>query len=490
MTDGIGYERLSAQDRSFLLFEDRHTHMHLGGVAIFEAGPLAKPDGGIAIERIRAHVAACLHLAPRYRQRLAFVPLTGQPVWVDDAQFNIDYHVRHTALPRPGGDDELRAVVSRIVSQQLDRGKPLWELWVVEGLADDRFAVVVKCHHAMADGISAFEFFGALLRLTPETHVDAPRPWTPQPAPEGWRLLRDELVRQVTEPLGAAAQLLAQVRSATELVRQAAAGVTSVLDFVASGLRPPAPTPLNRRIGPHRRFDWHRLRLADVQAVRERFGGTINDVVLATIAGGMRRFLENRGRDPRRGEFRVVVPVSVRREDERGRLSNRASGWLATLPVGEPNVRKRYAAVRRTTRWLKETRQERAAELLGWAAEFAMPGTLLSLALKLVTFLAPYNLIVTNVPGPDVPLYLLGARMVGAFPLVPLFEQQGVGVAILSYHDSLCFGLNADWDLVPDLEELSEAVSDAFAELHAAAVQGALRVTRSVRRFSNRVVTA
>jgi WS/DGAT/MGAT family acyltransferase len=475
MTAGEGYERLSAQDRSFLLFEDRHTHMHLGGVALFDAGPLATPEGGIAIERIRGHIAASLHLAPRYRQRLAFVPVTGRPIWVDDEQFNIDYHVRHAALPRPGGDDELKNLVSRVVSQQLDRGKPLWEVWVVEGLAGGRLALVVKCHHAMADGISAFDFFGALLRLTPDAHVDQPRSWAAKPAPEPWTLLRDDLIRQVTEPLGAAASMLGQVRSATELVRQAVGGATSVLDLVTSGLRRPAVTPLNRTIGPHRRFDWQRLRMADVQAVRERLGGTINDVVLATIAGGMRRFLEGRGKDPREGEFRVVVPVSVRREDERGRMSNRASGWLATLPVGEPNLRKRYASVRRTTRWLKETRQERAAELLGRAAEYAMPGTL-SLALKLVSFLSPYNLIVTNVPGPDVPLYLLGARMLGGFPLVPLFERQGVGIAILSYDESLCIGFNADWDLVPDVEELSEAVSDAFAELHAAAVQGALKV--------------
>jgi WS/DGAT/MGAT family acyltransferase len=481
VTGGDGYERLSAQDRSFLVFEDRHTHMHLGGVAVFEAGPLARPDGGIAIERLRAHIAASLHLVPRYRQRLAFVPVTGRPVWVDDAQFNIDYHVRHTALPRPGSEVELKNLVSRIVSQQLDRGKPLWEVWVVEGLAGGRFALVVKCHHAMADGISAFEFFGALLRLTPETHVEQPRPWAPRPAPEGWTLLRDEVVHQVTQPMEAAAELLSQVRNATDLMWQVAGGLGSVLDFVTSGLRRPARTPLNDTIGPHRRFDWQRLRMAEVQAVRERLGGTINDVVLATIAGAMRRFLTDRGRDPRDGEFRVVVPVSVRREDERGRINNRASGWLATLPVGEANVRRRYAAVRRTTRWLKETKQERAAELLGRVAEFAMPGTL-TMALKLVNFLSPYNLIVTNVPGPDVPLYLLGARMLAGVPLVPLFERQGLGIAILSYDDGLCVGLNADWDLVPDLEELSEAVDDAFAELHAVAVQGALKVRAAAKR--------
>jgi WS/DGAT/MGAT family acyltransferase len=254
-----------------------------------------------------------------------------------------------------------------------------------------------------------------------------------------------------------------------------------VLDLVTSGLRRPAVTPLNDTIGPHRRFDWLRVRMAEVRAVRERLGGTVNDVVLATVAGGIRRFLEERGSDPREGEFRVVVPVSVRRQDERGRMNNRASGWLATLPVGEPNVRKRYAAVRRATRWLKETRQERAAELLGRAAEFVAPG-LVALGLRVVNFLAPYNLIVTNVPGPGVPLYLLGARMLAAFPLVPLFEKQGLGVAIFSYDDSLCFGFNADRDLVPDVEELSECVGDAFAELHAAAVQGALGTRSAMRR--------
>ena len=481
MEETAGYERLSAQDHSFLVWEDRRTHMHLGGLALFEAGPLATPEGGIAVERVRGHIASCLHLVPRYRQRLATVPVTGHPVWVDDDRFNLDFHVRHTALPRPGSDDELRAMASRIVSQQLDRDKPLWEMWLIEGLSGGRFAMLVKVHHAMADGISAFDFFAALLRLAPATQVDAPRPWSPRPLPSGWRLFYDELWRQAATPLDTAAQLLGQVRSATDLVRQLGDGVGTVLEFVASGLRRRAATPLNRGIGPHRRFEWLALRMAEVQAVRERLGGTVNDVVLATVAGGLRRFLEDRGADPREGEFRVVVPVSVRREDERGRINNRASGWLATLPVGEANVRKRYAAVRRTTRWLKQTRQERAVELLGRAAELASPRTL-SLALKMVSFLSPYNLIVTNVPGPDVPLYLLGARMTAAFPLVPLFENQGLGVAIFGYHERLCIGLNADWDLVPDLEELAEAIADAFAELHATAVQGALAVRRSARR--------
>jgi WS/DGAT/MGAT family acyltransferase len=476
-----GYERLSAQDRSFLHFEDRHTHMHLGGVAVFDARPLEKPEGGIAIERLRAHIAASLDLVPRYRQRLATVPLTGSPIWVDDPQFDVDYHVRHLALPRPGGEDELRDLVSHIVSQPLDRGRPLWEIWVVEGLAERRFALVVKSHHAMADGISAFDFFAALLRLAPDPEIAMPRPWRARPAPGAWTLVRDEVAHHVAQPLDLAASLLGQVRDAAQVVRRAGEGIASVLDLVRSGLERPAATPLNQPIGPHRRFDWVRLRMTDVRAVRERLGGTINDVVLATVAGGIRRFLEDRGSDPREGQFRVVVPVSVRRQDERGRINNRASGWLVTLPVDEPNVRKRYATVRRATRWLKETRQERAAELLLRAAEFAVPGVL-SLGLRLVNFLSPYNLIVTNVPGPDVPLYLLGSRMLTAYPLVPLFEKQGLGVAIFSYDDSLCFGFNADRDVVPDVEEFSECVEDAFAELHAAAVQGALRVRPSLRR--------
>jgi WS/DGAT/MGAT family acyltransferase len=481
VTGGDGYERLSAQDSSFLVFEDRHTHMHLGGLVLFDAHPLEHAGGGIAIERIRAHIAASLHIVPRYRQRLATIPLTGSPVWIDDAQFDIDYHVRHMALPRPGGEDELRDLVSHIVSQPLDRGKPLWEIWVIEGLSERRLALVVKSHHAMADGISAFDFFAALLRLSPDAHIEPARSWRARPAPGPWTLLRDEVVHHVAQPLELAASVLGQVRNATELVRQAGEGIATVLDLVTSGLRRPATTPLNHAIGPHRRFDWQRVRMAEVWAVRERLGGTINDVVLATVAGGIRRFLEDRGSDPRDGEFRVVVPVSVRRQDERGRMSNRASGWLATLPVGEPNVRKRYAAVRRATRWLKESHQERAAELLGRAAEFAIPGAL-SLGLRLVNFLSPYNLIVTNVAGPDVPLYLLGARMLAGFPLVPLFEKQGVGVAIFSYDEALCFGFNADRDLVPDVEELSECVTDAFAELHAAAVQGAVRIRPVARR--------
>jgi diacylglycerol O-acyltransferase len=463
------HERLSIQDRSFLVFEDPSAHMHLGGVAILEAAPLLTSQGGIDVERIRAHIAAHLHLAPRYRQRLAWASLVQWPVWVDDDHFNLAYHVRHTAVPRPGGEDQLKALAARILSQQLDWGKPLWELWIIEGLEDGRFAILVKTHHAVADGISAFDLFATLLSPVPDPAVGEPAPWRPRPAPGPWALLRDELAQQVAAPLRLAGALASGLREPRRLGAAAADGLRGVWELLSAGLPPPPATPLNRPIGPHRRFDWLRLDLAEVKAVKDRLGGTVNDVVLATVAGAVGRFLaERRGADVRGLPYRVVVPVSLRGEDERGRITNRVSAWLMTLPVGERDPRGRLERVRAATEDLRASRQPLGPEVLARAAELALPGVF-TLGVRLAARLHPYNLIVSNVPGPQVPLYFLGARLLGGYPQVPLFEHQGLGIAIFSYCGGVYWGFNADWELVPDLGHLVAAVEAAFAELVAAA---------------------
>jgi WS/DGAT/MGAT family acyltransferase len=461
----VGYEPLSAGDRTFLVFEDDRTHMHLGGIALFEAGPLARAGGGLDIACIRSHIAARLHLMPRYRQRLAWVPIRNRPIWVDDEHFNLEYHVRHTAVPQPGDDAQLKALAARIVSQQLDRGKPLWEVWVIEGLERGRFALLVKTHHCMADGISAFDLFAALMGPSPDDVADAPPPWRPRPAPSTTRLVCDELVRTVGLPLETARGLLAQaVREPGRLWRSVVDSLTAIGATVGAGALPPSETPLNRPIGPHRRFDWVDLSLTDVKALRRRAGGTVNDIVLAVVAGAVRRFLTGRGVDVARLHFRAVVPVSVRTEDERGVVSNRVSGWLTQLPVAEPDPRRRLVLVQAMTARLKETKQALGPEVLGRVAELVMPGVL-TLGVRLAARLSPFNLIVTNVPGPPVPLYFRGARLVAGYPLVPLFENQGLGVALFSYMDRLCWGFNADWDLVPDLDEFSAAIAASFDEL-------------------------
>ena len=465
---GTAYERLSAQDRSFFVFEDASVHMHLGGLALFDAGPLRTVEGGIDIARIRAHIASRLHLVPRYRQRLAWVPIFNRPVWVDDGHFNLHYHVRHAALPHPGTDRQLKDLTARILSQQLDRGKPLWELWIIEGLEGDRFAMLVKTHHAVADGISAFDLFSALLSPAPDDTIGEPAPWTPHPAPSPWALLRDELVRQTTAPLGLTLDLARGLRAPVELCHRAAERLQAVWDLVGAGFPLPPHTLINGPIGPHRQFDWLTLDLTEVKEVKNRFGGTVNDVVLATVAGAVRHFLTRRRVDVRGLDYRAVVPVSVRAEDERGVINNRVSAWLMTLPIDEPDARRRLALVQATTEHLKISKQALGPEVLGQAAEYAFPG-LLTVGVRLAARLHPYNLIVTNVPGPQLPLYLLGARLLGGYPQVPLFENQGLGVALSSYCGALHWGFNADWDLMPDLGEFVAAVGAAFEELHRAA---------------------
>ena len=438
--------------------------MHLGGVAIFEGGPLVSRSGAIAIDRVRAHIASCLHVVPRYRQRLAWVPMRGRAVWVDETQFNLEYHVRHTAVPRPGGQAQLRELASRIMSQQLDRGKPLWELWVIEGLRGGRFALMVKSHHALADGISAFDLFAALLRVDVDETVNAIEPWTPRPSPSGFRLFRDEVRTQLKNPLGAVRDVWTALRDSPDLGQRVGDAVRSVLDLAGAGVRPPMPTPINGPIGPHRRFEWFHVDLDAAKLITKRLGGTINDVVLATVAGAIRRFFRTREVEETGGEFRVIVPVSMRTEEERGEVNNRVAGWLVQLPIGLRGAKERYEEVRAATARLKTERQELGLDMLVRVADYATPG-LLTIGVHLSSMLRPHNLIVTNVPGPQLPMYMLGARMLAAYPLVPLFEEQGLGVALFSYDGRLCWGVNGDWDLIPDLDEIVRALRLSFREL-------------------------
>ncbi len=458
------YERLSIADRAFLACEDHCKHMHLGGVVLFEVGPLATACAGVDVQRIRAHVASRLHLIPRYRQRLAWIPLHSHPVWVDDAEFDIAYHVRHVAVPRPGDEEKLKDLCGEIMSQQLNRAKPLWEIWILEGLAAGGFAMLVKTHHCMVDGIAAFELFSALLSLSPdEVPEPAPR-WVPRPTPGRFTLLRDELVRRATVPprfLRAAVDALRRPRA---LRAQLVEAVLALRGTAESGFRMARDTPLNRPVGPHRRFDWCVLDLAAVKAVKNRLGGSVNDVVLAVVAGAVRRFLAHRGVDPRAVDFRAVVPVNVRTPGERAMVTNRVSAWQMALPIGESDARKRLAAIREAVARVRATKQELGPIILGQAAELAPP-LFLAAAIRIASHMSPYNIIITNVAGPQVPLYLLGARLVVGYPQMPLFEKQSLGVAVFSYAGQLAWGFNADWDALPDLSHFVADVQAEFREL-------------------------
>jgi WS/DGAT/MGAT family acyltransferase len=462
------YDRLTALDNSFLILEKPNCYMHVASTQIFEAGPLRKPEGGIDGEALRELVQASLHLIPRYRQKLAWIPLESHPVWVDDDRFNLDYHLRHTSLPRPGTDEQLKRLSARVMQQHLDRARPLWEMWLVEGLEGDRFALISKVHHCMIDGVSGVDLMKILMWTSPDQPVpDAPA-FIPRPAPSGLELLRHEALRRLRLPFDALRDVRKLVGEATDTRRELLVRLRSAAETLGAGLRRASATPLNREVGPHRRFEWHTTQIAETKEVRRALGGSLNDVVLATVAGAVRSFLERRQVNPAGLDFRIMAPVSVRTDDQRGTLGNRVSAWIVELPIGEPDPRRRLEDIARRTAALKESKQAVGAEVLTQVAEWT-PSTLLSLGARNLTRLLPFNMVVTNVPGPQFPMYMLGARMLECFPHVPLIDQLALGIALMSYDGKLCWGFNADYDLVPDLPAFAGLIRESFAELHALA---------------------
>ena len=453
---------LTPQDASFLNVEDEVSHMHIGSAAIFE-GPTPSR------EELLAAVAAKLHLVPRYRQKVRVPPLhVGPPVWIDDTHFNLDYHVRRTALASPGGEDELRALVGRVMSQQLDRTKPLWEMWVAEGLGAGRWALVSKTHHCMVDGVAATDLGSVLLDEERAPARDPSPPWRPAPEPSRVQLSTQPLVRRLTSPmqlLSAAGEAVRGPRQAAELALHTVQGTVNMRSL----LRPAPRSSLNGSIGPHRRWDWASGRLSDVKTVREGLGGTINDVVLAAISRGFRDLLLARGEDPGRRIVRSLVPVSVRRPQDRGSYDNRVSAMYAELPVGIEDPVKRLDSVRTQMDGLKRSHQAVAGEVLVSLSGFA-PALLLALGTRLALRLPQrsLNTVTTNVPGPQHPLYLTGRRMLEVIPYVPLAGHVRVGVAIFSYDGSLKFGVTGDYDTAPDIRVLCEGIEAGMDELLAA----------------------
>jgi WS/DGAT/MGAT family acyltransferase len=465
------HERLSALDDSFLELEDASSHMHIGAVAIFEAGPLRTVDGGIDVDRIRASVEAGMHRIPRYRQRLERVPLLQHPVWVDDARFNLDYHLRHTHLPQPGDVRQLKRLAARIMSQQLDRGKPLWELWIVEGVQPDHFALITKVHHCMIDGVGSVELTGSVMQATADAPPRAAAPrWVPRPAPSPAALLASELGHRAWAPiaaLGAVRRAVSDPRAAAAAAREVASGVA---EAIVPALRPASPTPFNVHIGPHRRFDWATTPMDTIRGIRQ-LGGTLNDVVLAVLAGALRRFLHRRGLDPGTLDFRVMMPVNVRSADTRHALGNQVTMLLARLPLDEAAPRARLDRVIVETGRAKRSHQGLGVQTIEELSDWTSPTLLVQFG-RLTAASRPFNMIVTNVPGPPCASYMLGARMTSCFPLVPLYQNQALGVALFSYDGRLHWGFNADWDALPDLHDLVQAVEDEVEALAEAAGGG------------------
>jgi diacylglycerol O-acyltransferase / wax synthase len=451
-------ERMSTLDAGFYFLEDDNVPMHVGSVAVFEGPP---PTYGDVVRLLISKLPD----VPRYRQLVRTVPLhLGRPVWTDDEHFEILYHVRHTAVPRPGGDDQLRNLAGRVFAQRLDLAKPMWEMWLVEGLRDDRWAIISKVHHCMIDGVAGWDLAAALLESNPDTAPSAPAEWTPKRTPSTAWLVLDGLRDALVEPLQQLARVPALARSLPTLqeVLDFGRGLPSSVRRLAS----PAARSLNGPSGPHRRWEWTQASLTEVKQVRTAFGGTVNDVVLAAVTRGFRDLLAARGELSDGQTVRSLVPVSVRAEHERGTLNNRVSGLLVSLPVGEPDPLRRLARLREQMDDLKSSHQAVGAQALTELAGFAAP-TLLAMGSRL-TFRFPQPMmqtVTTNVPGPRFPLYLLGRQMIEIHPYVPIAYNLRISVGIFSYLDQLNFGINADLDAVPDIEVLRQGIRAGFDEL-------------------------
>jgi diacylglycerol O-acyltransferase / wax synthase len=453
-------DRLSPVDASFLHQERQASHMHVGGVAIFEGPPPSRDD-------FIAHLESRLHLVPRYRQRLSVPPFEmGRPFWVDDPSFNMDYHVRHTALPSPGSEEQLRQLVGRIFSQRLDRSKPLWETWLVQGLEDGRFALISKTHHALVDGVSGVDISTVLFDLepVPESPPADADGWAPEPEPSQAELMAEGikgLLRTPVELAGRAVGALQRPGDALDRVREAVEGVGEV---AWAGLNPAPDVPLNVPIGPHRRVWWTQSSLDDFKEIKNALGGTVNDVVLTVVAGALGRWLRGRGVRTEGLELRALVPVSIRAEHERGQLGNRIAAMRGPLPVYARDPVERLEVVKEAMGGLKDSKQALGAEVISGLERFAPP-TLLAQASRLNFSTRLFNLIVTNVPGPQFPLYLQGREMQQIVPIAFLPDDHALAIACMSYNGRLDFGLLGDYDAMPDIDRFAQLLEESLEEL-------------------------
>jgi WS/DGAT/MGAT family acyltransferase len=469
---------MSPMDASFLHLEGPMNPMHVGGVSIFE-GP-APP-----FEQLREMVEGKLSLVPRYRQKVRFVPLgLGRPVWVDDPHFSLAYHLRHSALPAPGSEEQLRSTAARVFAQRLDRNKPLWEIWVLEGLAGGRWALLSKVHHCMVDGVAATDLMSVMFdEGAAPAGADE---WMPTPEPSGAELVLRTLTRRTIDPAeqlrtlrAAARKPLATLNQARELI----GGMASA----ARVMRPTGSSSLTGPVGPHRTWSCAYLELSDVSAIRAGLGGTVNDVVLSVATGGLRELLQARGENVEGRSIRALVPVSVRRPGERGVYNNRVSAMFAELPVGIADPTSRLQAISAQMQGLKQSKQAVAGDVLTSLSGFAPP-MLLALGTRLAARSPSLGVQtgVTNVPGPQQALHTLGRKLLASFPFVPVIGHVRISIAIFSYDGGLYFGVTADRDSSSDIRILTEGVEHAMAELLAALPRPTRRPQAARRRTAER----
>lgn len=456
--------RLSPLDVSFLYMETPTTAMHVGGVAIFE-----QPPDGFDYDRLVELISERITLVPRYRQRVKWVPgHLANPIWVDDADFDITYHVRRSALPRPGSIDQLKELIGRVQSRRLDRSRPLWEIYLVEGLADGRFAIITKTHHAMADGISALDIGTVLLDPTPEPREVPADDWHPHREPGAVELVAGAVADLVSRPSRVMDTVRAETVDLKAIAGRAIGTAQGLIAAARTAARPAPESPLNVTIGEQRRYGMAETRLGDYKKVRVNHGGTINDVILATVAGALRSWLLTRGESVTGATVRAMVPLSVRPDSDRetGVLGNKVSAYFVDLPVGEPNPAMRLHQVSYAMTAHKQSGQSVGADALVALSGFAPP-TIHSAAARLASGMTRrlFNVVVTNVPGPQFPLYAGGARMTECYPVVPLAKGQAVSIGITSYDGGVFYGLNCDRDAMPDVDVLAVCIEESLAEL-------------------------
>jgi WS/DGAT/MGAT family acyltransferase len=457
------YERLSYEDNSFLVMETPTMPMHVGATQIFRSGPLATAEGGIDVASIRRLTESVLHRVPRYRQKLAWIPGEDQAVWVDDAHFSLEYHMRHTSLPRPGTEAQLKQLAARVIERPLDRSRPLWETWVVEGLEGGRFAMINKLHHCMIDGVTGVDLSQILQSPVPRDEIGEPQRFIPRPLPSPAELRRDARRRLLTLPLRWLATLIEFGRTSDDALGEAGERLRALRGLLGWLVYGASETPLNGRLGPHRVFDWLTLSLEEVKSIRRALDCKVNDVVLTVVTGAVRDFMIRRQARPEDVDFRVSTPVNVRREGDRRRMGSRVSTWVVPLPLAEPDPVQQLRAIHETTRAARESHQELGTELVLSVLDglpFAPSASITS---------RPVNTIVTNVPGPQFPLYLLGAEMLECFPQPPLLANMGLSIGLLSYNGRMCFGFNGDSDRVPDLGDFLRLMGRSFERLASAA---------------------
>lgn len=475
-------DRLTALDSTFLHLEDHSpAHMHVASVMVFEGE-------APTLRELVEHVEGRLHLVPRYRQRLSYVPLgQGRPVWTDDPHFNPYYHIRHTALPKPADAVALKRLAGRLFSQRLDRSKPLWEIWLVQSVAGGRFALIAKTHHALVDGVSGVDITTVLFDTAREPAPTAPsRPWSAKPLPGPAKLLGEALVERSTMPTEMTRGARALLRGPRKAFTQIKDGLVSIGATTLAGINQPAPpSRFNVDIGPHRRYTYVDADLARFKAIKDSLGGTLNDVVLAAVALALGRNIRAHGENTDGLVLKAMVPVSVRTKAQRGALGNQVAAMWAPLPVGVQNPAECLGKISAAMADLKSSGQAVGAQVLTNLAGFAPP-TILSQAARLQARQPFFNLVVTNVPGPQFPLYLLGRRLEVLFPVVPLAQRQALGIAVMSYDGHLGFGLLGDYDALPDLEGIADDLKWAISSLgRAAGVQ-----TRTVRKRAPRKASA